>query len=498
MSPSEAGPVLLIGIDAAEPTLVRRLMERGDLPSLRDLAAEGVWGPVVPAPPTCSSGLWPSFLSGRPLGEHGLYGEWAWRPDSLDLARPSWDHLDPFWRGDAEAGRSVTVLDVPFAPLLGIPGCHEVLDWGAHDYLKGRLEVFPATLEPVVRSAGGMHPFAAGGVDAIGPRDLDGLAGALATCIQGVEQRGRLALRLLSDTRPDLFVLVFPEVHHMEHLLWHTVDPTHPDHGLPAPRGPGLAALLQAVDREIGRLRDAAGPHATLLVFSLHGMRPARGIPTILEALLRASGFAVPRPWRDHSWSEAAERAARAVKRSLPDGVKHLYYRHVPRTITGALSQPAMAVPTYDWSRTAAFALPTDQHGWVRVNLRGREARGIVPPEGYDDVVGRIEETLRAARGGDGRPIVHRVFRTAPDAAAALASRLPDVVVYWDDSTFGSPLRLAEPRAAAPAVGLKFTGQHAFKGFYLLRSPAGPRPPAGDPVTPETLHRLARGSARAA
>ena len=284
----------------------------------------------------------------------------------------------------------------------------------------------------------------------------------------------------------------------MEHLLWHTVDPTHPDHGLPAPRGSGLPALLQAVDREIGRLRDAAGPHATLLVFSLHGMRPARGIPTILETLLRARGFAVPRRWRDQSRSETVGRAALAFKRALPDGVKHLYYRHVPRTITGALSQPAMALPSYDWSRTTAFALPTDQHGWVRVNLRGREARGIVPPEGYDDVVGRIEETLRAARRGDGRSIVHRVFRTAPDAATALTSRLPDVVVYWDDSTFESPLRLAEPRGAAPAIGLKFTGQHAFTGFYLLRPPAGRPPPAGGPVTPETLHRLARGSARAA
>jgi predicted AlkP superfamily phosphohydrolase/phosphomutase len=497
MSPSEPGPVLLIGIDAAEPALVRRLMERGDLPVLRGLASEGVWGPVAAAPPTCSSALWPSFLSGATLAEHGIYGEWAWRPETLDLGRPSWDHLDPFWRRDARAGRSVTVLDVPFAPLLGLPGCHEVLDWGAHDYLKGRLEVSPPDLEALVRSAGGTHPFAAGGVDAAGPQDLDGLAGALAACIRGAEQRGRLAQRLLAETRPDLFVLVFPEVHHMAHLLWHTVDPTHPDHGLPAPAGPDLPALLRTVDREIGRLRDLAGPGATVLVFSLHGMRAGRGIPTILETLLRAHGFAVPRPWREDTWRDAATRAARALKRGLPDGVKRLYYRHVPRTITGALSQPATAPPAYDWARTMAFALPTDQHGWIRFNLRGREARGIVAPEEYEHLAARLEAVLRAARRADGRAIVWRVFRTAPDARTALTSRLPDLVVYWDDSTFDSPLRLAEPRVAAPAIGRKFTGQHVFTGFYLLRAPGGRPGPDGGPVTPEELHRLAREPLRA-
>ncbi len=487
-------PVLAIGIDAAEPTLVRRLLERGDLPGLGGLAQEGVWGPVISREPVNSGGLWPSFLTGTPAAMHGLYGEWAWRPDTLDLARPSWDHFEPFWGAEARQGRSVTVLDVPFAPLLGIPGCNEVLDWGAHDYLKGRLEVSPPALETLVRSAGGTHPFAAGPVDAAGPRDHAGLERALASCLQGVEQRGRLAERLLVETRPDLFVLVFPEVHHAAHLLWHTIDPTHPDHGLATPderRGQGLLELLQAVDREIGRLRDVAGPRATVLVFSLHGMRAARGIPTILERLLRTSGFAVERPWRRHSRSEAARRAAAIVKGSLPDAVKRFYHRRVPRAVTVRLSQPAMWLPAYDWSRTTAFSLPTDQNGWVRLNLRGREAQGIVEPGGYDELCARLERMLRGAQHVDGRPIVRAVFRTAPDAAAAATSPLPDLVVYWEDATFDSPLRLAEPRVAAPAVGQKFTGQHAFEGFYLLRPPGRPAA-TGGAVAPEELHRLLR------
>ena len=43
---------------------------------------------------------------------------------------------------------------------------------------------------------------------------------------------------------------------------------------------------------------------------------------------------------------------------------------------------------------------------------------------------------------------------------------------------------------AAPAVGQKFTGQHAPQGFYLLRTPGGRAGSAGRAVFPEAIHRL--------
>jgi predicted AlkP superfamily phosphohydrolase/phosphomutase len=498
MSRSEQPRVLAIGIDAAEPTLVRQLLERGDLPVLRALAAEGVWGRVSSPAPIASGAVWPTFITGRAPAEHGLYGEWVWRPDTMSLVRPSWDHFDPFWRVDASQGRTVTIFDVPFAPLLGIPGCNEVLDWGAHDYLKGRLEVSPPVLEGLVRSAGGTHPFAAGSVDAAGPRDHAGLDRALASCLAGVEQRGRLAQRLLADTAPDLFVMVFTEMHHAAHLLWHTVDPSHPDYRAAAAGDqarPGLRELLQAIDREIGHLQDLAGPEAAILVFSLHGMRPARGIPAILGPLLEAHDFAVPRSWRHCSWPERREGGLTAIKRMVPDRAKQFYHRWLPRQVTSRLMQPSMPLPTYDWSRTTAISLPTDQHGWIRVNLRGREARGSVEPDQYDALCRRVEEALRVAKRIDGQPIVRAVIRTAADAAKAASTLLPDLIVHWTDAAFASPLRLGESGLVAPPVGRKFMGQHAFQGFYALRQVRGRPASDGAPVAAERLHELVRNVA---
>jgi predicted AlkP superfamily phosphohydrolase/phosphomutase len=316
--------------------------------------------------------------------------------------------------------------------------------------------------------------------------------------VAGAEQRGRLARRLLADTTPDLFILVFTEVHRASHVLWPA--PEAPPGGAVGGAGaaPGLRDLLVTVDREIGRLREVAGPDTAIAVFSLHGMRPARGIPTILGPLLEAHGFAVRQRWRDRSPAENADAALVRAKRMVPDPAKRLYHRWLPRTVRSVLEQPSMPLPPYAWARTTAFALPTDQHGWVRVNLRGREAQGVVEPARYDDVCRRVEAMLRETRLADGRPLVRAVVRMADDAATAAASLLPDLVVHWDDATLDSPIRVTAPGVSASNLGLQFTGQHAPQGFYLVRpgrlGRGGP-PLDGAPVQAERLQHVFRRAA---
>jgi hypothetical protein len=67
--------------------------------------------------------------------------------------------------------------------------------------------------------------------------------------------------------------------------------------------------------------------------------------------------------------------------------------------------------------------------------------------------------------------------------------------VHWTDATFAWPLRLEEPGLVASEVGRKFTGQHAFRGFYVLRPPRGRPAPDGATVAAERLHALFRETA---
>ncbi|HEX2268165.1 MAG TPA: alkaline phosphatase family protein, partial [Pyrinomonadaceae bacterium] len=123
--------VLAIGIDAAESTLVRRMIEQDELPSLGSLLAEGRWLEVR-SPSTIGSGaVWPTFLTGEEPASHGIYSEWKWLPETMSLRRYQGHHLTPFWKALTEQGISIGVFDVPFAPPVGITRGFEVCEWWA-------------------------------------------------------------------------------------------------------------------------------------------------------------------------------------------------------------------------------------------------------------------------------------------------------------------------------------------------------------------------------
>ena len=494
MSRSKRLRVLAIGVDAAEPTLVQRLINEGQLPCLRALQERGVWGRVLSPAHIGSGAVWPTFMAGESPLHHGIYYDWPWNPEMMSLSHLSTDHLTPFWKALSLEGYAVGVLDVPLAPIAGVPKGIEISEWGAYDFLRGRMEVSPPALLDWVLKSAGSHPFSTSVIEVSGPHDHQGLAGAVSLFLAGVRERGTLAARLLTDMELDLLLIVFPEIHQASHLLWHTIDPAHPAHngaGEPSIVTRGLLDIYREADRQIARLVDAVGPETTVLVFSLHGMRAKEGIPTILDPLLQSLGFASVKSWGGRSWPERAHSAFATIKRRTPLALKRLYHRVASRSIMVRFVQQGM-MPTYDWSRTVAFPLPSDQNGWIRLNLMGREAQGILNLEKYDETCDRLEAVLQGLRTDGGKPVVKDVLRIARETGGTPPQHLPDLIIHWEDTASASPLRLMTPPVSALPTGTKFTGQHTFEGFFVLRpGPDGiPVPEAS--VAVQDLHRLIR------
>jgi predicted AlkP superfamily phosphohydrolase/phosphomutase len=494
--------VVAVGLDAAEPALVRSLMAQGQLPCLRALVERGAWTRVTSPADIGSGAVWPTFMTGSAPRQHGICYDWPWDPDGMRIAHLTTSHLTPFWKAFASEGYTVGVVDVPFAPIAGVPRGIEISEWGSHDWLRGRLTVSPAARTDWVKAQGGVHPFATSPIDVSGPRDARGLRHLAAACQAGARSRGTLAVRLLAEMELDLLLVVFPEIHKSAHLMWHTVDASHPAHGAVSLDGDGLVEVYREVDRQIGRLAEAAGPEATLVVFSLHGMRAKQGVPMILDPLLRALGLAHVRDAGARSWRERARHAFVAGKRLAPAPVKRLYQRVAPRSLMRRVEHQSFGLP-YDWSRTVAFPLPSDQHGWIRLNLVGREAQGILEPARYGEVCERLEDLLPRLMTADGQPIVKEVRRLDGkrngNGGSGPHRTLPDLVVHWEAAAEAAPLRLASPAVEAHPTATKFTGQHAPDGFMVWRERSG------SPSVPETvaaedlqrlLHRALRGRPR--
>lgn len=468
MRTSNGPSVLAIGIDAAESTLVRQLIERDEMPALKSLLDHGRWLSVQSPAHIGSGAVWPTFSTGDDPTSHGVYSEWRWRPETMSLSRYNGRHLKPFWKPLAQM-IPLGVFDVPFAPPVGVSDGFEVCEWWAHDSTGAGLHGGPTEMLSLVRNAP-PHPLSANRFVNTTPNSPSDLRALGAACIEGARLRGKLARSLIEQSSPQLSLMVFPEIHHASHQMWHTVDPHHriyEGRKLKAME-PVLKDLYREVDTQIGALIDSSSSEA-ILVFALHGMRPALGFPAFLGPLLVEYGFSRLANWSSQSWRGRALSLLAETKRHTPDKLKKVYYKLTPTKATHKLARPTM-IPVYDWANTRAFSLPTDQYGWIRINLIGREAEGSVPLSQFDDTCEQLKKLLLCLANDAGQPLVRDIVSTSSNAEHALSNPLPDLIVHWEDAAFAWPLKIRNSQLQVEPVARKSTGQHASEGFCIYSS----------------------------
>ena len=91
---SEAhGKLLLIGLDAADADLIEQWTDDGTLPNLASLRRGGTWGRLSTAAKYLTGSPWPTFYTGRPPSEHGIYHDFQWRQERMEFAAPAADWL---------------------------------------------------------------------------------------------------------------------------------------------------------------------------------------------------------------------------------------------------------------------------------------------------------------------------------------------------------------------------------------------------------------------
>src|SRR5205823_13325169 len=71
--PMPLSKLVVLGLDAADLDVMRPLIDRGEMPHVARLMAQGSSGVLHSTVPPVSAPAWASFLTGRNPGKHGLY-----------------------------------------------------------------------------------------------------------------------------------------------------------------------------------------------------------------------------------------------------------------------------------------------------------------------------------------------------------------------------------------------------------------------------------------
>ena len=287
-------------------------------------------------------------------------------------------------------------------------------------------------------------------------------------------------MRWLSQRfEPDLLFVVFMAADHIHHVCWTEWE----EQGLESP----VAEVYRILDRAVGELLDVAGD-GDVLVVSDHGGGRLNGVIN-LNAWLAEHGFL--------TYSGAGHKMGRSElarlllykaleqRRKVPQGLRTFVKQRLPRVRERAHELKAFTI--IDWSQTQAFAYGT--FGNVVLNVRGREARGIVEP-GIEYERVRDEIAARALDMRDpvtGERVVAAVHRREDLFEGPELHRIPDLLFEFDryawlgkGNLMSRTPTIADTIRIAPGSKASYVGSHRHEGIVSL---TGPSAAAGVPLS---------------
>jgi predicted AlkP superfamily phosphohydrolase/phosphomutase len=482
--------LLVLGIDAANPTLLRRWADEGKLPAIRALIDRGISGLVRGIKGFFIGSTWPSFYTGLNPAGHGFYRIDQLRSGTYDFFRP----LDapngiggiPFWKIASDAGRQVAVLDVPLSRLDPDLNGLQIVEWGSHDAVFGFQASSPEVARDLMVKVGA-YPM---------PTDCDRERKTVAEFeefVKGLEQaaakKADLTIDVLGRRAWDMLIQVFTESHCVGHQCWHIHDPSHPAHDPQLLEGLGdpLERVYMAIDRAVAAILAKAGSNHVLLV-SAHGMSHYRGAQFLLSEILFRLGVTARPSIKPPGSSSGGGRLVAVARRGwgwLPEGVRAAI--RPPRSIfAGQHPDQALSHLGVDVYRSRCFAIPNGfPVGGIRLNISGREPYGILSPGREAEVFcAELANDLRAIRDErTGRPLIAEVYRTDDLYSGARRDALPDLLIEWDSAEPIGTLayangRHATLRATSSKIGIVEgsnawgrTGEHIPVGTFVFAGP---------------------------
>jgi len=219
---------------------------------------------------------------------------------------------------------------------------------------------------------------------------------------QIMDNREKMTFELMDKKPWDLFVSVFSETDRIQHMMYRLVDPTHPryDSTLAAAYGGSVDAIYRRMDEIVGKTMDRIPEDATLLVLSDHGFNSFRRGVNVNTWLVR-------------------------------NGFMSLAGMENPQMKLDDLFGGGDFFKNVDWSRTRAYSIGL---GLVFLNVKGREAQGIVPAEDAPALKREIIQKLEAFQDPE---TAARVVRHAYDGAEIFkgpyVADAPDIVIGFDE-----------------------------------------------------------------
>jgi predicted AlkP superfamily phosphohydrolase/phosphomutase len=399
---------LLIGLDAACFPIVEPLFADGDLPNLKCIFDGGATGELESQIPPWTASAWPSLYTGMNPGKHGVFDFLRFEGYDWSIVNATDVRQRTLWEYADEAGLTSVVVNAPVtsppAEISGaiIPGYLASEDPTCHP---------EGILDDVRKMIGGYRVYA--------QRETaeDGGEDRFDDYLELARMRGE-AFRYLADRfDPEFGFIQFQKT-----------DAVFHDY-------PGdqekVRQIYRAVDEQIGAILEESNPE-TIVVASDHGMGEYEGYEFRPNQFLHDQGFVkttteghgVP-SWfqiKDEKLTQSNDQSSghpvlkRLARIAATVGLTYQRGKSIlerfglaevvgKRLPIGAVFAASNAV---DFETSEAYLRSPSELG-VRLNVEGRDPKGVIPPAEYETVRDDLISLLSDVTTPAGEPLFEEV-----------------------------------------------------------------------------------------
>jgi predicted AlkP superfamily phosphohydrolase/phosphomutase len=361
--------VLVIGLDGTPLSFVKAKIEEGLLPNLKRIFSQGSLVEITSSHPFVSCVAWSTYMTGKNAAKHNIFGFIDRKPGTYSIYIPNGSDMTSktLWEVLSEEGKHVLVMNVPvtYPP-------RKVKGYLVSGFLAPKIEgaTYPQDLAAKLKGQGyelDIDPWRA-------RENLDNLYPDLTRVF---EARTRAFLDLYSERKWDFAQLHVMETDRLYHFMWGHMEAGHPKYAQQ------FLDFFKAIDDFLGNLENTIGDDVTLIIMSDHGFCGLKK-EIYLNRFLEEAGY--------------------------------LAYK----------SDEAKSLGDIDPSRTKVFCMDP---GRFYINLKGREAEGIVSRGEYGELRDKLRGQLADLKDEDGNAVIKDVLAKEEIYTGPHFDIAPDLII---------------------------------------------------------------------
>ncbi len=385
--------VFVFGIDGAFPEYIFGEW-LDELPNIKNLVENGSYARLNSTIPPLSGTAWTSIMTGKQPSDTGIF-EYVYRKnfsyEDLNVITSNNLKEKTIWQIISEHHKKSVV-------------CYSLLTWPIKPFngclIAGALtpsgqdikSVYPNELKQELLDVFGEIP----------PPDIPNFRSLseeeiIQETTKLTEKQLDLAKYLLKNKDWELFIEIVGLSDRMNHSFWKYVDKEHRRYDPANKFKDTLKNYYKLVDKRLGEFIKLLDNDTTIVILSDHGIKRLDNRVNLTDWLIN-QGYLV-----------------------LKDTIK---------------TKTEFNLKMVDWEKTKVFAIGAYE-GQIFINLKGREPRGIVDQEEYDNLVEELILKIKQISGDDGKKLDTRFFRKKDFFKGKCEDIAPDIIIYFDNLQYG-------------------------------------------------------------